>query len=521
MAFAPDGRIFVCQQGGQVRVIKNGVLLPTPFVSVSVDASGERGLLGIVFDPNFSTNGFVYVYYTVKTSPAYNRVSRFTAIGDRAVAGSEVLLLRLNNLSSATNHNGGALHFGLDGKLYVAVGENANGSNAQSLSNLLGKILRINRDGTIPADNPFYATAIGQNRAIWAYGLRNPYTFAFQPGTTRMFINDVGQSTWEEIDNGVAGANYGWPITEGPTTDPRFRSPIFAYGHGSSTTGGCAITGGAFYNPAVARFPANYLGKYFFADFCSGWIRVLDPVTRTAFAFASGIASPVDLQVGSDGALYYLARGGGVVVKIQFDLPKPAPDFNVNGSADIVLENNSTGQRALWLMNKTLFVQQAILPTGSVLWDIVGTGDFNADGWPDIVFQGGQNVAAWLMKATSYDRSVALPRTPPDWKVASSGDFNNDRKPDLVLENRLNRQTCSLAHEWGRSHQGRLSADLVDAMEHRGCWRFQRRQTLGYCLSEQGNRRRQNLVFERHDLLERRFAPESAGELATGGSKRF
>ena len=191
------------------------------------------------------------------------------------------------------------------------------------------------------------------------------------------------------------------------------------------------------YNPAVARFPANYLGKYFFADFCSGWIRVLDPVTRTAFAFASGIASPVDLQVGSDGALYYLARGGGVVVKIQFDFPKPAPDFNVNGSADVVLENNSTGQRALWLMNKTSFVQQAILPTGSVLWDIVGTGDFNADGWPDIVFQGGQSVAAWLMKSTLYDRSVALPRTPPDWKVASSGDFNNDRKPDLVLENRV------------------------------------------------------------------------------------
>ena len=245
MAFAPDGRIFVCQQNGQLRVIKNGALLPTPFVTVSVDPVGERGLLGVAFDPNFGTNGFVYVYYTVSTAPRHNRVSRFTAKGDTAVPGSEALILRLNDLSSATNHNGGALHFGPDGKLYVAVGENANGAHAQTLSNLLGKILRINPDGTIPTDNPFYTTATGENRAIWSLGLRNPYTFAFQPGTGRLFINDVGQSTWEEINDGVPGSNYGWPTTEGPTNDPRFRAPIFAYGRSPSTTGGCAITGGA------------------------------------------------------------------------------------------------------------------------------------------------------------------------------------------------------------------------------------------------------------------------------------
>src|SRR5205823_6118401 len=118
-------------------------------------------------------------------------------------------------LSAATNHNGGATHFGPDGKLWIAVGENANGANSQTLTNLLGKMLRINSDGTIPTDNPFYNTATGQNRAIWALGLRNPYTFTFQPGTGRMHINDVGQNTWEEIDVGVAGANYGWPSTEG------------------------------------------------------------------------------------------------------------------------------------------------------------------------------------------------------------------------------------------------------------------------------------------------------------------
>ena len=215
MQFAPDGRLFICQQTGQLRVFKNGVLLTAPFVSLSVDSGGERGLLGVAFDPDFATNQFVYVYYTVPGSPAHNRVSRFTANGDVAAAGSELVILELNNLSGATNHNGGALHFGPDGRLYIAVGENANGNHAQSMANLLGKMLRINRDGTIPADNPFFGTATGQNRAIWALGLRNPFTFAFQPGTGRMFINDVGQNAWEEINDGIAGSNYGWPTTEG------------------------------------------------------------------------------------------------------------------------------------------------------------------------------------------------------------------------------------------------------------------------------------------------------------------
>src|SRR6478609_6534979 len=150
MDFAPDGRLFVCLQTGQLRVIKNGALLPTPFVSLSVDSSGERGLLGVAFDPNFAANNFVYVYYTVSTSPRHNRVSRFTAQGDVAAAGSEVVLFELDNLSSATNHNGGAIHFGPDGKLWVGVGENANGANSQSLSNLLGKMLRINTDDGQP-----------------------------------------------------------------------------------------------------------------------------------------------------------------------------------------------------------------------------------------------------------------------------------------------------------------------------------------------------------------------------------
>lgn len=317
MEIAPDGRIFVCLQGGDLRVIRNGTLLPTPFVKLSVDPSGERGLLGIAFDPNFATNNFLYLYYTVSTSPRHNRVSRFTANGDMVVPGSETIILELDNLTTATNHNGGAIHFGPDGKLYIAVGENATPSNAQTLNNMLGKMLRINSNGTIPPDNPFFDMAAGNNRSIWAFGLRNPFTFAFQPGTGRMFINDVGQSAWEEINDGIAGSNYGWPNSEGPTSNPAFRSPLFAYAHNA----GCAIAGGAFYNPTTVQFPPSVVGKYFFADLCSGWIRLFDPGTGTASDFASGISQPVDLKVGSDGSLYYLSRGSSAVFRVQFTEP--------------------------------------------------------------------------------------------------------------------------------------------------------------------------------------------------------
>jgi glucose/arabinose dehydrogenase len=318
MAFAPDGRLFVAEQGGKLRVIKNGALLPTPFLTVTVSSNGERGLLGVTFDPSFPASPYVYVYYTATSPTIHNRVSRFTASGDTAAAGSETVLLDLNDLD-AEIHNGGALHFGPDGKLYIAVGENGNSANAQTLGNLLGKILRINKDGSIPTDNPFYGTTTGSNRAIWALGLRNPFTFSFKPGSSRMFINDVGLSTWEEIDDGIAGSNYGWPATEGPTSDTRFRSPLFWYGHGpSNTTEGCAITGGAFYNPATSQFPSSYTGTYFFGDYCNGWIRRYDPATNTASAFATNVPGEVDLRVADDGSLYYLARDAGAIYRVFY-----------------------------------------------------------------------------------------------------------------------------------------------------------------------------------------------------------
>ncbi len=318
IAQAPDGRFFVAQQGGALRVIRNGVLLATPFITLNVDSTGERGLIGVTLHPDFADNGWVYVYYTTPESGPHNRISRYTVntlTPDIVSAGSEVRIADLPALG-ATNHNGGAMHFGADGKLYVAVGDNNVSSKAPDLNDPFGKMLRFNEDGSIPSDNPFCTTAATLRCAIWARGLRNPYTFAFQPGSTRMHINDVGEGSWEEVNLGAAGANYGWPGSEGPVSATGITGPLFAYGHTATTPPGqgvggfftgCAISGGTFYGSA-GPFPAPYRDSYYFADFCSRFIARLDLDSGGVSAFGTVSSNPVDMLTGTDGALYVLTR---------------------------------------------------------------------------------------------------------------------------------------------------------------------------------------------------------------------
>lgn len=336
MAVAPDGRIFVAQQTGELRVIKNDVLLDQPFLTVTVDNQQERGLVGVTFDPNFASNGYVYVYYTAKTPVLRNRISRFTAQGDVAQPGSEKIIFELDPLVETRRaHNGGALHFAADGTLFVAVGDNAYPrTNTTDFTKLFGKILRINPDGTIPSDNPYYNTLQGNLRAIWANGFRNPFTFAIQPITGRIFANDVGESSWEEINEIVKGANYGWPYTEGPTNDPNYKGPIHAYGHGSGNDLGCGVVGAEFYNPANTQFPSDYVGDYFFGDYCNGWIRRYDPNQNKSYLFDTGITTPVDIRINEQGSLYYLSRGrsgvaDGTVYKVEYVTNQP-PKVTLN-----------------------------------------------------------------------------------------------------------------------------------------------------------------------------------------------
>jgi glucose/arabinose dehydrogenase len=330
MAFAPDGRLFVSQKAGRLRVIQDGALLTQPFVTISgIRSDGERGLLGVAFDPLFTTNGYVYVYYSYDTGVDGNRVSRFTvdpANPNVALPGSELVVL--NGLPQGGNHDGGAIHFGPDGYLYIAVGDVGTSSNAQSLSTPAGKILRISPatyPDIIPPDNPFVGVP-GARGEIWALGLRNPFTFAFDPTDGTMYINDVGQNTWEEINLGAAGANYGWPICEGPRTsgagnyeDPTLTYPLHAYRHPE----GYAVTGGTFYYGD--QFPTEYSGSYFFADYVGNWIRRLPQGSTVASDFADNTETPVDLRVGPDGSLYVLSISDGAVYRIRYLSANAAP----------------------------------------------------------------------------------------------------------------------------------------------------------------------------------------------------
>lgn len=343
MDFSPDGRLWVTTQTGDVRVIQPNAATSSLALHLTVNSFFERGLLGIAFQPGFGeTNNYVFLYYTELPSgqnptsysgQTTNRVSRFEVSGDTITAASETLLMRFDTLN-AGNHNGGGTHFGPDGKLYVALGENASPSNAQSLSNRLGKILRLNPDplNPIPGDNPttfdgIAGTTTGNNRAIYAVGLRNPYTFAFQPGTGRLHINDVGQDSWEEVNLGAAGKNYGWPTTEGafnPATFPNFTNPVYTYQNVGSAI---AITGGSFYSPTFNQFGADYTGDYFLADLGAGWMRRLDGANSYALHTTGGVSDGtnwitgastiVDIKVANDtGSLLFLQRAGSQGVRI-------------------------------------------------------------------------------------------------------------------------------------------------------------------------------------------------------------
>ena len=339
MDVARDGRIFICEQTGAVRVVKDGRLLEEPFLRIAVDDFWERGVIGVALHPRFPAEPFVYVHYVRKEPFPHHVVSRFTAEGDRGRAGSEMVMIEGEDQSLRVGkypgaHQGGAMRFGADGKLYVPIGEHNVRDPAQSMESIHGKLLRLNPDGTIPEDNPFFKTATGNCRAIYALGLRNPFGLAVQPGTGRMVIADVGQELFEEIDEAAAGANYGWPVAEGLAgSRPEFAKPLHAYNRALGT----CISGVVFYNPPKLQFPAGFTGRLIFADFSAGWLRVLDPAQPAESApFAKRLPNPVDLAVEADGSLLVLVRrtnvrdanfkpGTGQLLRIRYPAKTGAP----------------------------------------------------------------------------------------------------------------------------------------------------------------------------------------------------
>ncbi|MBW7916447.1 MAG: PQQ-dependent sugar dehydrogenase [Trueperaceae bacterium] len=328
---AGDARLFVVQQGGQVRIIRDGALLKEPFLDVSdrVTTGGERGLLGLAFPPDYAASGRFYVYYTGANGESV--LSRFEVTRgnpDRADETSEEVLLTHDQPYS--NHNGGQLAFGPDGYLYLGLGDGGSGGdphgNGQDLGTLLAKLLRLDVSPEtgyrVPADNPFVTTP-GAKPEIWAYGLRNPWRFSFDRATGDLYIADVGQNAFEEVDFQPAGSrggeNYGWNVMEashcydaGSCDQAGLTLPVIEYPHGPQW--GSSISGGYVYRgeavPALA-------GRYVFADFSSGRIWSADPAAgwdvtpllQTGFNVST-------FGEGVDGELYVADYSGGLIYRV-------------------------------------------------------------------------------------------------------------------------------------------------------------------------------------------------------------
>jgi len=331
---APDGsgRLFILEQPGLIRIAQSGSLLPEPFLDIRdrvVSSGTEQGLLGIALHPDYAQNGFFYLNYTgARGDTVIARYNVSADNPDQADAGSEMILLGVEQPFG--NHNGGGMVFGPDGFLYISLGDGGSANdphgNGQSLDTLLGKLLRIDVDGedpyAIPPDNP-YVNGDGREE-IWAYGLRNPWRFSFDRLTGDLYIADVGQNQWEEIDFQMAGepggANFGWDFREGshpfkgqPPADLELIDPIFEYQHGL----GCSVTGGYVYRGQALP---EFHGIYLFSDYCSG--RVWGLLRDAGGAWQSQELFQMGLTVSAfgedaEGEIYMMDLAGGIVYQLQ------------------------------------------------------------------------------------------------------------------------------------------------------------------------------------------------------------
>lgn len=364
IAFSPDGRQFIWTKPGKIWVVKNGAVLATPFIDLTsrVNRAVDRGLIGFALDPDFVNNGYFYVAYVYENagantsdSPRTQRVSRFQADPANpnvALPNSETVLIGKMSTPPCPEPNNGAdcipndmgahtidhLEFGPDGKLYVSVGEGStykddtiNSFRAQDLNSYNGKILRINKDGSAPADNPFYDGTNSVKSKIYSLGLRNPFRFVIDKSNGRLYIGDVGWTSYEEVDTG-RGKNFGWPCFEGTGKQPTFNfdwtqcqqmqastvtAPAYYYGRDVGST----VTMGAVYDKTV--YPTEYRNRLFFADYTSKWIKTAaidDAGNMTDVKnFATNLVDPVFLTLAPDGYIYYIAFSQGAIKRIKFN----------------------------------------------------------------------------------------------------------------------------------------------------------------------------------------------------------
>lgn len=305
------GRIWLAEKDGRVLIIdENDQLQDEPVVTLDVDEFNERGLLGIALHPEHDEHPYLYLYFTVENEN-HNRVSRFTLSGDFVVPGSEKVLLELDQLSGAI-HNGGALLFDQHNHLFIATGEAGLSSNSQDTTNLLGKILRLHDDGSIPTENPFYGRFEGKNQAIYSLGFRNPFNLSYDWSGDQIFATDVGAGDYEEINVVQHGKNFGWPLVEGPigsNSPPQdYQDPYFYYEHSD----GCAIVGLHLVKDTAGIIGSDLDSAIFFADYCNGYIKYLQNGNPDSVrTFATELERPLNIIYNSSRSqLYFLTRAG-------------------------------------------------------------------------------------------------------------------------------------------------------------------------------------------------------------------
>ncbi len=314
----PDGRVFIIEQTGAIKLYKNGQLLAQPFDVLPAKGENDRGLLGIAVDPLFSSNNYLYFRYVGLDDK--HHVVRYVATGDAATQNP--VEIYSTDYSQASNHAGGSIQFGPDEKLYISFGDSNTGSS-QDLGTVIGKVIRINNDGTIPSDNPYVGQS-GKKPEIWASGFRNPFRFQFDFPTNRLFLGDVGSENWEEINIVNEGGNYGWPDEEGNCGSCSYDNPLYSYEH---VTPSFSVSGGMVYRGNV--FPQEYYGSYFFGDFAQGFIKRLTLDSNGNFAqvfdFDSSAGSVVDMRTAPDGSIYYLNIFPGSLNKISYSSGNQIP----------------------------------------------------------------------------------------------------------------------------------------------------------------------------------------------------
>jgi glucose/arabinose dehydrogenase len=324
-----DPRLFIVERPGRIRIVRDGILRDAPFLDISdaVSTGGERGLLGLAFHPAYADNGWFYLNYSDPDGDT--RIERYrvrTGDPDRADPASAELLLEIDQPYG--NHNGGMIAFGPDGMLYIGMGDGGSANDphghGQNAATLLGAMLRIDVDGgtpyAVPADNPF-AGSDGGRGEVWGVGVRNPWRFSFDRGGDRLFVADVGQGAWEEInvvDASAAGLNYGWNVMEGRhcfRADDCARAgmtlPVVEYGHDQ----GCSVIGGYVYRGAA--LPA-LVGHYFYSDWCRGWLRSFridesGAVTEHTEWPVGNLGNVLSLGEDADGELYVASQNGSVL----------------------------------------------------------------------------------------------------------------------------------------------------------------------------------------------------------------